>query len=172
MHPLIVPLGAEAFAYALRGDRRKSHFAMARRRADRLGRPLVTVGAPGGGLTGGYTCGNANGQRGLPCVDLYGCSACGAPPTDLTLPGAIRSRDNGCVVFSSCVMELVPDIDAAWRETLRAAGSAENVFVVHIEPWAHAAWMYPGTRWRIEQAPPVGPLRYRAVETVPGTPAR
>lgn len=166
MHPFLIPSAVEAFAYVLRGDKRISRFAAARRRATALGRPLVVVGAPTGGLTSGYGCGD------LPCVDLFGCGKCGAPPTDLTLPGAIRSRDNGCVVFSSCVMELVPDINAAWRETLRAAGGPSNTFVVHIEPWAHASWLYPGVLWRIESAPPVGPLVYRPIKTAPGTPAR
>ena len=174
MHPWTLPLWTELVAYVLRGEGRKRRFDQARRRAQATGRPLVTVGAPAGVLTGGYACGGApgTGVRGLPCVDLRGCAACGAPPTDLTLPGAIRARDGGCVVFVSCVLEYVVDLDAAWREVLRAAGRDENVFVAHVQPWAHAAWAYPGARYRIEQAPPEGPLLYRAIETTPGRPAR
>lgn len=158
----------EIYAYVLRGETRKQLFARAQKRAQDLGRPLVVVGAASGGITpGGYTCGD------LPCVDLGGCRGCDAIPTDVTLPGAIRAPDDSVVVFSSCVMELVPDIDAAWAEHLRAAGSPDNVFVAHIEPWAHTSWMYPGTVNRIFAAPPNGrELLYLPTWTRPGTPAR
>ncbi len=56
--------------------------------------------------------------------------------------------DNSSVVFVSCVLEYVTDIDAALREISRIAGSADNVFVVTVQPWTLTARLYPGARWR------------------------
>jgi len=56
--------------------------------------------------------------------------------------------DNSAVVFVSCVLEYVTDIKAALREISRIAGSADNVFVVTVQPWTLTARLYPGARWR------------------------
>jgi hypothetical protein len=59
------------------------------------------------------------------------------------------------------VLEYVDDIEAAWREIMRAAGGdAENVFVVRVSPWCATSRLYPGARWVLHQAPPDGPLSY------------
>lgn len=59
------------------------------------------------------------------------------------------AADNSSVVFVSCVLEYVTDIDAALREISRIAGSADNVFVRHRPavdpdrsplPWCAVAW--------------------------------
>ena len=56
--------------------------------------------------------------------------------------------DDSAVVFVSCVLEYVTDLDAALREIARIAGSADNVFVVTVQPWTLTARLYPGARWR------------------------
>jgi hypothetical protein len=146
-HPLILLAGAEGAGYLTRANQRMDYYNRARLRSRALGRPLVVVGAPDGGMTGGYSCGDY-------CVDLRGCRRCGSPPADLTKPHAIPVRDDGAVVFSCCVMELVNDPEAAWRETMRAAGSMDNVFVVRIQPWTLTKIMYPDVRWQVDAAPP------------------
>ena len=40
------------------------------------------------------------------------------------------------------------EINAALKEIARIAGSAENVFVMTVQPWTLTARLYPGARWR------------------------
>ncbi len=51
-------------------------------------------------------------------------------------------------MFVSCVLEYVPDLEAALAEIARIAGSAENVFIVNVQPWTLTARLYPNARWR------------------------
>ena len=57
------------------------------------------------------------------------------------------TKGNSAVVFVSCVLDYVADIDAALREISRIASSADNVFVVTVQPWTLTAPL-PGARWR------------------------
>jgi hypothetical protein len=115
-------------------------------RAAALDRRLVVIGDPDAGmhtrLWRAYGCGDV-------CVDLNGCPKC--PMTvvaDITKGPIPDIADNSAVVFVSCVLEYVTDIDAALREISRIAGSADNVFVVTVQPWTLTARLYPGARWR------------------------
>ncbi|MBK8265621.1 MAG: hypothetical protein IPK80_30365 [Nannocystis sp.] len=80
---------------------------------------------------------------------MNGCPRC--PVTivaDITggpIPGI---ADDSAVVFVSCVLEYVQDLNAALAEIARIAGSAENLFVVNVQPWTLTARLYPGARWR------------------------
>src|SRR5690606_6543626 len=82
-------------------------------------------------------------------IDKNGCPAC--PVTivaDVTEGPIADIADDSAVVFVSCVLEYVQDLSAALREISRIAGSADNVFIVTVQPWTLTAWLYPGARWR------------------------
>jgi hypothetical protein len=135
----------EGCAALIRFRERSLAFRTAAERADALGRRLIVIGDPDAGfhtrLMRAYGCGDV-------CVDMNGCPRC--PVTvvaDITkkIPGV---DDDSAVVFISCVLEYVVDLNAALAEILRIAGSHDNVFLVFVQPWTLTARLYPGARWR------------------------
>ncbi len=135
----------EGCAALIRFRERSLAFRTAAERADALGRRLIVIGDPDAGfhtrLMRAYGCGDV-------CVDMNGCPRC--PVTvvaDITkkIPGV---DDDSAVVFISCVLEYVVDLNAALVEILRIAGSHDNVFLVFVQPWTLTARLYPGARWR------------------------
>jgi hypothetical protein len=135
----------EGCAALIRFRERSLAFRTAAERADALGRRLIVIGDPDAGfhtrLMRAYGCGDV-------CVDMNGCPRC--PVTvvaDITkkIPGV---DDDSAVVFISCVLEYVVDLNAALAEILRIAGSNDNVFLVFVQPWTLTARLYPGARWR------------------------
>ncbi|MDC0721737.1 hypothetical protein POL25_32815 [Nannocystis sp. bb15-2] len=130
----------------IRFRERSTAFQMAAERATALGRRLVVVGDPDAGmhtrLMRAYGCGDV-------CIDMNGCPGC--PITivaDITKGPIADIADDSAVVFVSCVLEYVTDLNAALREIARLAGSPDNVFVVTVQPWTLTARLYPGARWR------------------------
>jgi ubiquinone/menaquinone biosynthesis C-methylase UbiE len=53
-------------------------------------------------------------------------------------------HDNSVVVFVSCVLEYVDDVDAAIKELMRISGG--HLYVVRVEPWTATAYLYPGAK--------------------------
>lgn len=156
-------LAREAFiALGPRRWNRQETFARARARARELGLPLIVVGAP---RTGGvnpifvdYGCGEL-------CLDLVGCEGCEATMAgrlEDTLPLLPARR---AVVFVSCTLEYVDDVELVWRELRRVAG--DELFVVTVEPWTLTAFFWPGAQRRVlGDVNPNGPLRYRPLPWV------
>lgn len=89
-----------------------------------------------------------------------------APPADVRVfladdPNHIAAKDNTCVVLCLFSLERVNDIDEAWREISRVAGSPFNIFVAHVRG-GFASWS-PNIRYNIETAPPMShALLYKA----------
>jgi len=128
-----------------RFERRRRAFAAAARRAAELGRPLVVVGDPDAGahtrLMRAYDCGDL-------CIDLHGCPHCRVmQAADLTAGPVPGIANDSVVVFVSCVLEYVSDPESALGELRRMAGSAENLFIVFVDPWSVTAALYPGANW-------------------------
>lgn len=115
---------------------RGSSYADAELRARMTGKPLVVVGAPDGGVTGGYGCGDVT-------IDLAASSIC---PRFLSADIGLRLPfdDDSCVVFVACVLEYVEDYSAALAELQRIAGP--DLFIVRVEPWTLTAYLYPGAK--------------------------
>lgn len=128
----------EAFWWLRRGSMRTKMFAAARARADELGRALVVIGAPDGGMTGGYPCGDVT-------IDMAPSRCPGAIQADITKP--LPFLDDSVVVVVMCVLEYVgggdSELAAAIAELNRISGG--NLFVVRVEPWTLTAFLYPGT---------------------------
>lgn len=136
-----------------RRARRRSLYAAALERAQATGKPLLVLGDPDGGIVDStvgrsYGCGDV-------CTDLTGCPRCprGIPGrAEDVLP---RLAPGSHVVFASCVLEYVDDVELVARELWRVSGG--DLFVAHVEPASLAARLYPGARRRILSAPPDGP---------------
>lgn len=126
-----------------RRARRGSVFATALDDARHQGKPLVVIGAPDGGVTSGYDCGDVT-------IDLIEQSVC-----ERYLRADVTKRlpfeDDSVVVFVSCVLEYVDDYEAARREIRRVGGN--SVYIVRVEPWTIAAYLYPGARRTIPEEP-------------------
>lgn len=143
MAPLLL---AGAFAlwegawWARRRALRTSVYAQALSRARALGRPLLVVGAPDGGVTAGYGCGDIT-------VDAAPSACPGAMRADITRELPIR--DASVVVFVSCVLEYVGDYRSAIHELQRISGG--EIFLVRVEPWTATAYLYPGARRTISR---------------------
>jgi len=147
-------LGAWEGAWALRRyARRKHYYKKAYDRAAQLGRPLVVIGDPSGGLTHGYGCGDV-------CIDLHGCDCSAQITADITQN--IPLRDDSSVVYVSCVLEYVDDPASAANEITRVAGSNDNIYVVTVEPWTFTSRMIPGAKW-IVNGPPVGDFSFKPI---------
>ena len=140
-------LGVEGAAALTRFQARKDRFAEAAARAAATGRTLVVVGDPHSGahtrLLAAYDCGDV-------CVDLTGCPACPVGvAVDLTTGRVTAVPDNSAVVYVSCVLEYLPDPDAAVREVLRMAGDPANLFLVTVQAWTATAALYPGAAFAV-----------------------
>jgi len=137
----------EGGAALVRFRERSVAFASAMERAIALDRRLVVIGDPDAGFhtrfMRAYGCGDV-------CVDLNGCPRCPVTVvTDITKGATPGVADDSAVVFVSCVLEYVVDLDAALAEISRMAGSPENAFIVTVQPWTLTARLYPSARWRL-----------------------
>lgn len=132
-----VPVAWEAGWWLRRVQLRESTFRLARAHADRLGMPLVVVGAPDRGLRT-KMCGDVT-------VDIAPSSACANfVQADVTRPGSIPLPDDSAVVFVPYVLEYVSDLDAAVREIRRVGG--DRVYNLRVEPWTATAYVFKGAR--------------------------
>jgi hypothetical protein len=104
--------------------------------AHSINRQLVVIGAPDGGVTSGYGCGDVT-------VDLATTGCPNALRADITKP--LPFADDSVVVFCSCVLEYVQgDVTAALKEIQRVSGG--QAFFVGVEPWTLTAYLYPGAQ--------------------------
>lgn len=133
--PLIFLAINEWFWWRSRRMRRANAYALALAEARAVGLPLVVIGAPDRGATAGYPCGDIT-------VDLGASSCPNSIVADVTT--GIPLPDSSAVVFVSCVLEYVRDLRAAVAEIERVSGG--RTYVVGVEPWTIAGWLYPGTR--------------------------
>lgn len=125
----------ELFWWARRRANRARIYEKAQRRARELGRKLVVVGAPDGGVTSGYGCGDVT-------VDLAPSKCPNSIQADVTK--RLPFDDDSVVVVVMCVLEYVDDAGAALRELARISGG--NLFVVRVEPWTLTSLLYPGAK--------------------------
>lgn len=124
--------------WARRRYERTRVYNLARQRANETGKSLIVVGAPDGGVTAGYPCGDWT-------VDANGSSC--VPTIAGRLEDGLPFADDSCVVFVSCVLEYVDDYEGALREIQRIAG--DDLMVVRVEPWTATAYLYPGAKRRL-----------------------
>ena len=147
---------AECVFAGQRWNQRRVSFVAAARRARELDRPLVVVGDPDAGahtsMMRAYDCGDL-------CIDLHGCPRCSHyEAADITRGPIPGIADDSAVVFVSCVLEYVSDVEAARDEILRIAGEPENAFFVTVQPWTFTAALYPGARWTGSSAESMAPV--------------
>ncbi len=122
--------------WLFRRHQRNAVFEEAQARARELGLPLVVIGAPDHWVTAGYPCGDIT-------VDIESTSTCpNFISADITKQ--IPMADNSGVVFVSCTLEYVDDVEAAMRELRRVSGG--ELYGVRVEPWTLTSILFPGTK--------------------------
>ena len=130
----------ELFWWVRRDDKRRSIYHEAVADARMHHKPLIVVGAPDRGMTQGPGCGDITVDLGhSDCPVFYQADICKSLPFP----------DNSAVIYVSCVLEYVDDVDAAMAELRRVAGP--HLHVVRVEPWTLTAYMYPGAKRTIPE---------------------
>ena len=140
-----------------RRSRRRRAWSKARERARATGKPLLVVGDPDGGAVHprhgrDYGCGHG-------VIDPTGTPGCVQTgyPTRWAIDGSdrpLRGRaedvlprlpSNSAVIYLSCVLEYVDDLDLVWRELHRVSGG--DLFTVNVEPWSLTAFFFKGKNY-------------------------
>lgn len=116
-----------------RQKERYIYYQMAKKRAIELNKPLIVYGDPYNGngsklynkFMKTYGCGDET-------VDLTGCPSCPNGKKQDILSHLKSQNNNSCIIFISCVLEYVNEIDQVIPEIYRVAGDWKNIFIVSI----------------------------------------
>lgn len=133
--------GVEIILAARRWADRRALYDAARRRARATGRRLVVLDpSPRGAsrVAEDVALADGSGGRGLMSAPLPDTAAVPAGSAVVVVPAFERAED----------------IEAAWAEALRMAGTPDNVFVTTVPTWSFTSTLAPGHRWAVEAAPP------------------
>ena len=98
----------------------------------------------------GYGCGDET-------VDLTGCPNCPNGKKSDMLAHLKTKESNSQIIFISCVLEYLDDIDQVINEIIRVAGSLDNVFVVTVGEKSLSAYFYSEDDYKAKnlvKAPP------------------
>lgn len=132
--------------YRLSAERqlkRISYFYLARDRAKEINKKFIVIGDPHNGIGSKqwnrvykpYGCGDV-------CVDLTGCPKCpNGVKTDVYQYLKTLETDS-CVIFISCVLEYIENIEDVLRELKRVTGTNENMFIVSVQKNCLSAYFY------------------------------
>lgn len=155
---LIILILNEFLQGILRQKDRQKIYKKAQARAKELKKPLVVYGDPYYGkgsrfynmFIKGYGCGDET-------VDLTGSPGCKNGVKSDMLKHLKSKKSNSQVIFVSCVLEYLNDIEEVFKEMKRVAGGVENIFVVTVSELTIAAYVYQEDNYRAENiiyAPP------------------
>jgi hypothetical protein len=122
--------------------KRKRLYAQAAKRARETGKKLLVIGDPDNGLSNKLF--GRDYDYGDECVDLTGCP--NAPLTTKVYKNRLESilprlDLNKRVVFISCVLEQIDDIDRVI--SILHTMDPHDLFILNVDPRALEAWVYP-----------------------------
>lgn len=143
-------------------------FKLAQTQSLKIGKPLLVYGDPFNGIgskffnlfMSGYECGDET-------VDLTGCPNCPNGKMSDILVHLKSKESNSQVIFISCVLEYVDNIDEVISELKRVSGGLDNIFVVTVGNMSLAAYLYREDGYKaknIVYAPPkYKDLKYKKI---------
>lgn len=154
---IIVLLYEFLMTYLRQLDRKKIYIKAFNRSRD-INRKLVVIGDPYYGkstkffllFNDTYGCGDET-------VDLTGAPKCKNGIKSDLLSYLYTKETNSCVIFISCVLEYVDDIDLVIKELYRVSGGPQNIFVVTVNQYTLSAYFYNEDNYSSKQiiyAPP------------------
>ena len=143
---------------------RSQYYQLALARSKATGRPLIVIGDPRKGISS-QIFGVSYGYGDV-CIDLEPLSKnCIASDATEYLS---KLRSNSAVIFVSCVLEYVPDLDQLIAQLYRVSGNSNNLFIVAVKWYSIAAYWYKYENDTscnlITSAPPSAPtITYRSL---------
>jgi len=171
---LIILIINEIIHSLLRQYIRYTIYLNAVKRSKKLNKPLIVIGNPNNGL-GSKLFGQTYGYGDI-CIDLIGCLN-KDKDNHISIKGdATKSlkqfTSNSSVIFVSCVLEYIDDIESCIKELKRVANN--NIFVVIVSKYCLSAYIYGifptlGDSSRIKNiftsAPPNGDFVYKKLNS-------
>ena len=154
-------LGTAAIGYEVktvyidRPKRRRLFFDLASKKATETKKPLLVIGDPYAdnyAFSVDYGCGDL-------CIDINDCLKCSNSSKHDINEGFPTFKDNSYVVFISCTLEYVDNIESVYKELVRISGG--NLFVVALEAYSlktlfarNLGYSKFNRKWRILKSPP------------------
>lgn len=130
---------------------RRSLYAAAVERARDTGKTLLVLGAPNRGIVQRFF--GADYGCGAMCVDPSGCSTCETYVRGRLEDVLPQFGDDSAVIFAANVLEYADDAAMVAAQMDRVSGG--DLFVATVDPATIAAWIWPGARRRVVEAPPI-----------------
>jgi len=147
--PLLVEL---IISLTSRRQKRRGTYQNAQERSKQTGKPLLVVGDPDTGCINHYL--GRDYQCGDICLDLTGCPGCPRQIKGDLVTEMKKLQDDSCVIFVSCTLEYLPNLETAIKELERVSGDHSNLFVVAVESYSPLHFLFSGTQNIILNCPP------------------
>jgi hypothetical protein len=155
---IIVILLYELYHELLRHYNRLNIYKMALEQSNKTNKPLIVYGDPYNGvgskfwnkIFGTYGCGDM-------AVDLTGCPKCDNGIKSDILEHLKTIESDSAIIFISCVLEYVDNIEEVIKEIYRVAGSNNNIFIVCVSRYSLTGYSYSDgsdTSKNLIKAPP------------------
>jgi hypothetical protein len=146
---------------------RKKIFRLSLEHSKKVNKPLVVIGDPysGKGSTffnnfmSSYGCGDET-------VDLTGAPKCPNGIKSDLLDYLKKKNSNSCIIFISCVLEYIDNIEETINELYRVGGSPSNIFVVCVGDYSLSSYFYKEddhSSKNIIYAKPGGKIEYKKI---------
>jgi hypothetical protein len=132
-----------------RREHRRAVFEQAQRRAQELGRPLLVLGDPDGGVLNRML--GRQWQCGDVCVDLMGCGICGERVQGRPEDVLQALDDNAYVVYDPGAFAKADDATEMAIQLKRVTGG--EVYMADAGPWTLTAFFGPKRKRRIYEPP-------------------
>lgn len=135
-------------------ETRRKLYEAALKRANELGKPLVVIGDPDGGILH-HTLGRDY-QCGMICIDPKGCGECGSTKEIVDDPTHALSQmgAGSAVVFDSGLFAYADDGFAMAQQLLRVSGGAGNLFMFDVPRFTLTSMFEPKRKRVLKSAPP------------------
>ena len=135
----VIIIALEISLSIIRSFKRKRNFRLALANKHKTGKRLLVIGDPNNGgwssvIGKEYGCGDI-------CTDLVGCKKC---PNQIqgNLLDVLKSfPNNSVVIFESCVLEYVPELQKVQQEMKRI--SHNDIYSTRIGPTLMYLWYFP-----------------------------
>lgn len=153
IYTLVILVGFILINELIQGIIRQKHrqkvFKLAQKKAQKILKPLVVFGDPYYGIGSrfynifmdGYGCGDET-------VDLTGAPKCPNGIKSDILKYLQKQKSNSKVIFISCVLEYIENIDNVIKEIIRVSGGIENVFIVTVSEFSLSAYLYSEDKYK------------------------
>ncbi len=127
----------------IRQKQRQNIYHQALSRSNQINKPLLVFGDPYYGFGSrfynlfmeGYNCGDIT-------VDLTGAPNCPSGIKSDMLNYLKTQPSNSKVIFISCVLEYIDNIEEVIKEIYRVADSSNNIFIVTVNQYTLSAYLY------------------------------